>query len=1504
MKTKSLNESRFPDVRHFSDLWYSGIPQFAAVIFMLGLNVTTVHQAHGSFTDVTDQTPFAQLEQLPPGALDPQSAFVSRGGAPLVLDYDDDGWLDVYVVRHGLPDVLLRNQSGTFTRVDNPFNLTSTAGNAPAWADFDNDGRRDLFLATLGSHRYELHMNRGNGVFVDEALARGVALESTAPHRGAGVAVGDINLDGYLDIFVGDWGVTVDDSTRSQHFALFLNQGSANPGYFINITASAGLEFNHPELNFYAPIISDIDGDGWPDLPTVVDFRRSRLFWNNGDATFTDGTISAGVSIEENGMGTAIGDVDRDGELDWFVTSIRFDGYPGYFGNQLYINQGDRRLVSVSDEPEISLSVGGWGWGTNFFDYDNDGRLDVVMTNGIADPASSDFAPMLLWRNSSTESRLSFLDVSDLQGVNHAENGAGIVTFDYDQDGDLDILVIHQDAPPRLLRNDPRVPQNWIRLSLSGTSSNRDAIGTRVTLEATAGGPIQTAEYNPTNTYLAQLEPVLHFGLGDTSTISRFTIRWPNGGEQTLRNIPANQVIEITESPAAASAPVFTTVPAGGTFLKGSEVGLTASAIGSPAPVYVWRKDGQPIPGATGPELRLRHISPSNAGSYTVQAINAAGTRTSPPAVIDVEIDPTTHSVARWWNEFLLDGIRRDTPDPPVHARNLLHLSAAMWDAYWAYDPIGWNRAAPIYQREDVPIPAIPTDRIAAQREAISYAAHRVLTTRFARSPGHARTLFDAHWLMQRLGYDPTFISTVGDSPAAIGNRIGQAVLDNTYYDGANEAGHYADATGYTPVNDPLIVALSGTAVTDPNRWQPLALRIAVTQNGIVQPDGVQSFVGANALVTTPFALVKPTPTSFAWDPGPPPRLSTTTDAEFKTSALDVIRYSAQLDPTTGVMVDISPGARMNNPLGSDSGTGHALNPTTGQPYDPNVVNLADYGRIMAEYWADGPDSETPPGHWNVLLNEVTDHPAFRRHYAGTGPELSPLEWDIRAYLALNGAMHDAACAAWGIKHIYDSPRPISMIRYLGGRGQSSDPTGASYDPAGLPLEPNLVEVVTAASSAPGARHAHLANHVGEIAIYAWRGAPLDPVNSTGGVGWIRAVDWVPYQLDTFVSPAFPGYVSGHSTFSRAGAEVLTLLTGSPFFPGGLGEQHFFAHRFLRFESGPSTDFALQWATYYDAADQAGRSRLWGGIHIAADDGLGRRLGAQIGLDAFLKVEQFHRGNIPARGLYNLSTRGRSGAGDDVMITGFVIDEVAGAESTVLLRTVGPTLAQYGISAAECDQDPALALHSSHTSAPFLQNDDWQRSDQTAAITARATAVGAFALPADSKDAAALVSLPPGSYTVVNTSASPASSGIALAEIYGEPLANLSTRGKVGREDDVLIAGFAVGGNEPSVLLIRGIGPRLADFGVSGPLTDPVIEVYRHHADGSHALVARNDDWSESDTSSLTEVVGFKAGAFSLAPQSADAALVEQFPPGLYSAVVSGATGATGIALVEVYHVR
>ena len=313
---------------------------------------------------------------------------------------------------------------------------------------------------------------------------------------------------------------------------------------------------------------------------------------------------------------------------------------------------------------------------------------------------------------------------------------------------------------------------------------------------------------------------------------------------------------------------------------------------------------------------------------------------------------------------------------------------------------------------------------------------------------------------------------------------------------------------------------------------------------------------------------------------------------------------------------------------GGDAGTGHLSNPSTGLPYTPQIVPRADYTRVLAEFWADGPDSETPPGHWFELLNYVNDHSSFEKKWRDQGDILDDLEWDVKAYFTMGGAVHDAAVTAWGIKGWYDYIRPVSAIRYMADKGQSSDITLPSYSKDGIPLLDGYIQLVIPSDTLQGFN----ANDTGKIKVLAWRGPDyiVDPVNDVAGVGWILAEDWWPYQRPTFITPPFAGYVSGHSTFSRAAAEVMTAMTGDEFFPGGMGEFSAVKDSFLVFEDGPSVDITLQWATYRDASDQCSLSRIWGGIHPPVDDIPGRLIGEKIGVRAFGFAEKYMDAKPPS----------------------------------------------------------------------------------------------------------------------------------------------------------------------------------------------------------------------------------------------------------------------------------
>lgn len=1157
--------------------------------------------------------------------LDPYSV----GGAAAACDVDGDGWTDLIVARTGAPCLVFRNnRDGTFSEQAAARGLdgVSDVGGIAA-GDLDNDGDTDVVMSPISGARYFLFLNDGTGHFREAAVERGadVPVAGTA-HRGQSIALVDYDRDGFLDIHFSEWNVASSGEDAS-HAVLLRNRGGTAPAFFENQTAAAGLKQPAigPTIFNYASVWADFDGNSYPDAFVAGDFGTTQMWWNNGDGTFTNGTSSSGVANGADGMGVTVLDFDGDGRLDVFMTAVmlqaRSSGNEMVSTNLLFRNLGDRRFAQVPDAAGAALS--GWGWGTAALDANNDGWPDLVATNGfssnvqLVEQFKTDASKFFL-NNSGT-----FTDASQLYHVTDDGLGRSAVVFDYDNDGREDVFFTQTVGARILYRNEGAASAHWLALKFVGTSSNRDGYGAEVTI--TAGGRSQTAVYNPTNSYIGQREPRLHFGLGAATTVSRISIKWPSGIVQELTNVAADQLHTVTETgnvvtppPSSNGAPAITTQPGDTAVAKDGALTLSVAASGS-GNVFNWFKDGVRLTGETSATLTLARTEPVDAGTYTVTVTNVNGTVTSRGAVVTVTANLPAKSVARWWNEALLDGIRKDTPNPPVHARNLYHLSTVLWDTFWAYETDGWARQKEMFTKETVSLPATEADRVAAQREAMSYAAYTFIKARFARSPGVAATTAGIRWLMQQHGYNPDLTDAVGTTPAATGIRIAQRILELNRDDGANDANGYADITGFTAQNPALLTQTYGIGNSvNPDLWQPLNLANTITQNGIVLGNVTQSFVGVNAIATRTFALGRNTNRFLVDDPGPPPQFAAAgTRAEYIRQAREVIEYSSQLTVADGATIDISPGKLLNNPLGTNDGKGHATNPTTNQPYASNVVLRGDYARVLAEFWADGPQSETPPGHWNVLFNQLSDHSAQTFRYRAGNIVLRRLEWDVAGYLALNGALHDAACAAWTLKWEYNSSRPITMIRYLAALGQSSDPAQPGYHADGLPLVPGVIEVVTAQSSAPGERHAHLADSVGKIAVKSWLGTPPDPT-MTSGTGWILGGYWMPYQRETFVTPAFPAYISGHSTFSRAAAEVLAKFTGSDYFPGGLASATF-AKGSLGFEYGPSQDITLQWATYYDAADQAGLSRLFGGIHIAADDFTGRRTGSKVGLDAFAK---------------------------------------------------------------------------------------------------------------------------------------------------------------------------------------------------------------------------------------------------------------------------------------------
>ena len=608
---------------------------------------------------------------------------------------------------------------------------------------------------------------------------------------------------------------------------------------------------------------------------------------------------------------------------------------------------------------------------------------------------------------------------------------------------------------------------------------------------------------------------------------------------------------------------------------------------------------------------------------------------------------------------MLLFSIRNDLARPTVHARNLFHTSLAMYDAWAAYSEedetvfLGDSLGGFVVPFEGVEIP----ENIDSAREvAISYACFRLLYHRFEFSIGARPILDSLDVFFEELELDPNMVSLdyENDGPAALGNYIADRIIEFGFQDGSNEAFDY-DNEFYDPVNEPMAPALPGNEdISDPNRWQPLSLDLFIDQAGNVIPFNTPPFLSPEWGNVTPFALSEEDLTIYQrdqndyWvyhDPGPPPKIGDTFDIEsneyYKWGFEMVSVWSSHLDTTSEVMWDISPASQGNISdypesfseyadfydfeNGNDTGQGYDMNPITGQPYTPQMVPRSDYARVVAEFWADGPDSETPPGHWFTILNYVNDHPMLVKQFEGKGDILDDLEWDVKSYLTLGGAMHDAAVTAWGIKGYYDYIRPISAIRYMAEKGQSTYPDSVNYHPDGITLIDGYIELVTPDDTTDG----FFIADTNKIKLYTWKGPDFieDPETDAAGVGWILAENWWPYQRPTFVTPNFAGYVSGHSTYSRAAAEVMTRFTGDKFFPGGMGTFLARKNEFLVFEEGPSMDVELQYATYYDASDQTSLSRIWGGIHPPADDIPGRLIGMTIGNDAFEKARSYFKSN-------------------------------------------------------------------------------------------------------------------------------------------------------------------------------------------------------------------------------------------------------------------------------------
>jgi hypothetical protein len=461
------------------------------------------------------------------------------------------------------------------------------------------------------------------------------------------------------------------------------------------------------------------------------------------------------------------------------------------------------------------------------------------------------------------------------------------------------------------------------------------------------------------------------------------------------------------------------------------------------------------------------------------------------------------------WNNAVLQGVRDSRLGPPMVSRALAVTHTAIFDAWAAYDgdAVGTKLGGTVRRpaREHT---------LANKSAAISFAAYRAAVDLF---PGDRASVFDP--LMASLGYDPADLSTDVSTPAGIGNVTSRALLDDRHHDGANQLGDepggvpgvpYSDYTGYTPLNAfmNIRVPFDPASVGNPDHWQPL--RYIDGSGTLVTP----GFVGAQWQHVIPFAMASSSNLR-----------SPTGPAVFGTAA-----YRAQCQE----LIDLS-------------------------------AALTDEQKMIAEYWADGPHSELPPGHWNLFAQQVY-------HRDRTGDSEHDLDQAVKLFFALTSAIFDAGICAWDNKRAYDSVRPITAIRVVF-RGQP---------------------------------------------IRAWAGPGK-------GTQTIPGEQWFPYQPTTFPTPPFPEYSSGHSNFSAAGAEILQQFTGSNRFGGTVS----FPAGSSRIEPGltPAEDLKLSWATFSDAADQAGSSRRYGGIHFEQGDLDGRETGREVAQKCWQKAQAYINGS-------------------------------------------------------------------------------------------------------------------------------------------------------------------------------------------------------------------------------------------------------------------------------------
>jgi hypothetical protein len=527
---------------------------------------------HARFTDVAREG--GLREPVICGSPDRVDYIVETMGAGIAfLDYDNDGWLDILVLSgsrmEGPPPAATNrlyrnNRDGTFTDVTEKAGLRRTG-----WAfgvtvgDYNNDGFDDLFITYWGQN--VLYRNNGDGTFTDVTEAAGLA----RPARwGTGCTWVDYDRDGRLDLFVANYlqfdasrvpkagqdpacnwkGIPVNCGPRglpTESCLLFHNNGD---GTFTDVSARSGIAKAKGSYGLTA-VAADFDDDGWPDIYVACDSTPSLLFRNRHDGTFAEEALPRGVALSEDGMeqagmGIGVGDYNLDGRLDLFKTHFA-DDTP-----VLYRNDGNGNFSDVTVRAGLGVDTRFVSWGAGIEDFDNDGFPDLFVATGSVYPEVGRalpqwpyHTPRFLFRNLGN-GKFEQLIAEAGPGVAAAHVSRGVAFGDFDNDGDVDILVMNQHEPPSLLRNDVTGENHWLKVRLIGTVSNRSAIGARVT--AKYGGRQQAREVLAQASYLSAHDRRLHFGLGQSEKAD-LEIRWPNGGRERLAGQPVDRLITVQE---------------------------------------------------------------------------------------------------------------------------------------------------------------------------------------------------------------------------------------------------------------------------------------------------------------------------------------------------------------------------------------------------------------------------------------------------------------------------------------------------------------------------------------------------------------------------------------------------------------------------------------------------------------------------------------------------------------------------------------------------------------------------------------------------------------------------------------------------------------------------------------------------------------------------------------------------------------------------------------------